>query len=76
VTPHVEDRERDLADERSRERAPDEALGTAAHAEAAGRAAIAALANAIARAAAVRPRALPLDPARLLAAIPPGGTPR
>jgi putative selenate reductase molybdopterin-binding subunit len=44
-------------------------FGTAAHAEAASRAALAALANAIARAADARPRALPLDPARLLAAI-------
>jgi putative selenate reductase molybdopterin-binding subunit len=55
-------------------------FGTAAHAEAAARAALAALANAIARAASVRPRVLPLDPARLLAAIveqeemPQGGT--
>lgn len=52
-------------------------FGTAAHAEAATRAALAALANAIARAASVRPRVLPLDPARLLAAIleiPQGGT--
>jgi putative selenate reductase molybdopterin-binding subunit len=44
-------------------------FGTAAHAEAASRAATAALANAIARAISVRPRALPLDPPRLLAAI-------
>jgi CO/xanthine dehydrogenase Mo-binding subunit len=51
-------------------------FGTAAHAEAATRAALAALANAIARAAAVRPRLLPLDPARLLAAIAKGEPPR
>jgi len=44
-------------------------FGTAAHAEAAARAALAALANAIARASATRPRSLPLDPARLLEAI-------
>jgi putative selenate reductase molybdopterin-binding subunit len=44
-------------------------FGAAAHAEAATRAALAALVNAIARAAGVRSRALPLDPARLLAAI-------
>ncbi len=44
-------------------------FGTAAHAEAAARAAMAALANAIARASATRPRSLPLDPARLLAAL-------
>ncbi len=44
-------------------------FGTAAHAEAAGRAALAALANAIARASGTRPRSLPLDPARVLAAI-------
>jgi putative selenate reductase molybdopterin-binding subunit len=50
-------------------------FGTAAHAEAASRAALAALANAIARAAAVRPRVLPLDPARLLAAIAKGEPP-
>jgi putative selenate reductase molybdopterin-binding subunit len=51
-------------------------FGTAAHAEAAARAALAALANAIARAASVRPRVLPLDPARLLAAIAKGEPPR
>jgi CO/xanthine dehydrogenase Mo-binding subunit len=51
-------------------------FGTAAHAEAATRAALAALANAIARAASVRPRVLPLDPARLLAAIAEGEPPR
>jgi putative selenate reductase molybdopterin-binding subunit len=44
-------------------------FGTAAHAEAASRAALAALANAIARAISARPRVLPLDPARLLATI-------
>ena len=44
-------------------------FGTAAHAEAAARAALAALANAIARASGTRLRSLPLDPARLLAAI-------
>jgi putative selenate reductase molybdopterin-binding subunit len=44
-------------------------FGTAAHAEAAARAALAALANAIARASATRPRSLPLDPASLLDAI-------
>ncbi len=44
-------------------------FGTAAHAEAAGRALLAALANAIARASGTRPRTLPLDPFRLLTAI-------
>ena len=44
-------------------------FGTAAHAEAAGRAALAALANAIARASGTRLRTLPLDPPRLLAAM-------
>ncbi len=43
---------------------------TAAHAEAAGRAAVAAIANAVARASGQRLRALPLDPARVLAALP------
>ncbi len=51
-------------------------FGSAAHAEAVSRAALAAIANAIARASAVRPRVLPLDPARLLAAIAEGEPPR
>jgi CO/xanthine dehydrogenase Mo-binding subunit len=51
-------------------------FGTAAHAEAACRAATAALANAIARASCTRPRTLPLGPARLLAAIDEAGTRR
>jgi xanthine dehydrogenase YagR molybdenum-binding subunit len=44
-------------------------FAAAAHGEAAARAALAALANAIARASASRPRALPLSPARVLEAI-------
>ena len=44
-------------------------FGATAHGEAAGRAALAALANAIARAIAARPGALPLSPARVLAAF-------
>jgi putative selenate reductase molybdopterin-binding subunit len=43
---------------------------TAAQAEAAARAATAAIANAVARASGLRLRTLPLDPARLLAALP------
>jgi putative selenate reductase molybdopterin-binding subunit len=43
---------------------------TAAHAEAAARAAVAAIANAVARASGQRLRTLPLDPARVLAALP------
>jgi len=50
-------------------------FGTAAHAEAAARAALAAIVTAVARAAAVRPRALPLDPPRLLLAMSASGEP-
>jgi len=44
-------------------------FGAAAHAEAASRAALAALANAISRAISARPRTLPLSPARVLEAL-------
>jgi putative selenate reductase molybdopterin-binding subunit len=51
-------------------------FAAAAHGEAAARAALAAIANAIARATSVRVRSLPLSPARLLEALPPAGAPR
>jgi CO/xanthine dehydrogenase Mo-binding subunit len=47
----------------------------AAHGEAAARAALAALVNAIARATLTRPRALPLGPARILEALALGADP-
>ena len=49
---------------------PLSAFAAAAHGEAAARAALAALANAIARATSSRPRALPFSPARILEALP------
>jgi putative selenate reductase molybdopterin-binding subunit len=51
-------------------------FAAAAHGEAASRAALAAIANAIARATKTRPRALPFSPARLLEALPLPGAPR
>jgi xanthine dehydrogenase YagR molybdenum-binding subunit len=50
-------------------------FAAAAHGEAAARAALAALANAIARATASRPRALPFSPARILEALLAGPRP-
>jgi CO/xanthine dehydrogenase Mo-binding subunit len=51
-------------------------FAAAAHGEAAARAALAAIANAIARATSVRLRTLPLSPARLLEALPAADAPR